>query len=255
MKSLQVGALAVEVHPDRAAMGDAAAHAVADGLRSALSRRGGARVIFAAAPSQLEMLTSLARERGIDWSRVTAFHMDEYLGIAKNHPASFRLFMERHVAIPLGPGAFHYIRGDADEPLDECDRYTGLLREAPIDVCCLGIGENGHVAFNDPPVARFDDPRSVKLVALDEECRNQQVAEGHFAGLEWVPRYAFTLTVPTLCRADRMVCVVPGPRKAEAVRRALHGPVATSCPASILRAQPHCRLFLDSESGARLDLA
>jgi glucosamine-6-phosphate deaminase len=252
MKAFRADSLAVEVHDDRAAMGAAAARAAADCLRHAVAQRGGARVIFAAAPSQSDMLASLVREPGIDWNRITAFHMDEYLGLPDTHQASFRRFMRVHVAAPLAPGRFHFIQGDADQPLDECDRYTALLREAPIDLCCLGIGENGHVAFNDPPVARFDDPRLIKLVALDEACRLQQVAEGHFPTLDHVPRYAFTLTVPALCSAARMICVVPGPRKSQAVRDAILGPITTACPATVLRTMPQCTLFVDSESAGQL---
>ena len=196
-----------------------------------------------------EVLTSLT---GLDWSRVTLFHMDEYLGISDQHPASFRRFLREHVVRRVKPKTCHYLAGDAPEPIQECDRYAGLLRAQPIDLCCLGIGENGHVAFNDPPVADFNDPRAVKIVKLDEACRRQQVGEGAFPNFDAVPQYALTLTIPTLCAAKRLICVVPERRKAQAVKDALRGPMPTTCPASILRRQPHATLYLDAESASLL---
>jgi glucosamine-6-phosphate deaminase len=178
--------------------------------------------------------------------------MDEYLGIDAEHPASFRRFLREHVIRKVNPRTVHYVQGDAAEPLTECDRYTALLREQPVDVCCLGIGENGHLAFNDPPVADFRDPRTVKLVQLDEACRRQQVGEGAFPQLDAVPRYAYTLTIPALGAARRMICVVPERRKAGAVHAALRGPVSSACPASFLRQQPHCTLYLDYDSASLL---
>ena len=175
-------------------------------------------------------------------------HMDEYLGLDEQHSASFRRFLRERVEQRLKPRAFHYIQGEAPEPLSECARYTRLLRAQPIDLCLLGIGENGHLAFNDPPVANFNDPHDVKLVKLDEACRQQQVGEGHFPNLAAVPQYAFTLSIPALCSAKRMLCIVPERRKAAAVEAALCGPITTACPASFLRKQAHCTLFLDAES-------
>ena len=247
-----VDALNVEVYANREAMGAAAAAAAASWLAEVLAQQPRAAVIFAAAPSQSAMLASLAKVSGPAWDRVIGLHMDEYLGLSAEHSASFRRFLREQVERPLRPGCFHFIQGDTDQPLAECERYTRLLQAQPVDLCCLGIGENGHLAFNDPPVADFEDPHLIKLVALDEGCRRQQVAEGHFPSMDAVPQYAFTLTVPALCAAKRMVCVVPGPRKAEAVREALTGPVTTRCPASFLRRQAHCTLYLDAESAARL---
>jgi len=233
-------------------MAEQAAEVVSCHLEQVLARQQEAAVILASATSQVQFLDALARQTKVDWSRVGLFHMDEYLGICAEHPASFRRFMRERVQLRLRPRAFHYLAGDALEPLAECDRYAALLRAQPIDLCCLGIGENGHVAFNDPPVADFEDSRLVKLVRLDEACRQQQVGEGCFPSLESVPRYAFTLTVPALCAARKMVCVVPEFRKAEAVRRTLLDPISTACPASILRRQSDCTLFLDAESAAAL---
>lgn len=251
-RRFRVDALNVEVYSTREAMGAAAAAATASWLGGLLAQQRRAAVIFAAAPSQSAMLASLAKISGVAWDRVTGFHMDEYLGLSAEHAASFRRFMHERVERPLRPGCFHFIQGDTDQPLAECERYTRLLQAQPVDLCCLGIGENGHIAFNDPPVADFEDPHLIKLVALDEGCRQQQVAEGHFPSINAVPQYAFTLTVPALCAARRMVCVVPGPRKAEAVRKALTGPVTTHCPASFLRRQAHCTLYLDADSAALL---
>ncbi|HKS35630.1 MAG TPA: glucosamine-6-phosphate deaminase, partial [Verrucomicrobiae bacterium] len=202
--------------------------------------------------SQLKFLEQLIELGGVNWSKVILFHMDEYLGIAADHPASFRRYMRERVAARLKPRKFHYLEGDALEPIKECERYTQLLRAQPIDLCCLGIGENGHLAFNDPPVASFDDSRWVKMVKLDDACKQQQVGEGHFPGLESVPPYALTLTIPALCSANRMVCIVPEKRKAQAVKDALHGPISTVCPASFLRKQPQCTLFLEAESASLL---
>lgn len=221
-------------------------------LREAIARQGRAAVVLAAANSQVHALAALVAERGIDWGRVTVLHMDEYLGLAASHPASFRRFLQERVVDRVRPSAFHGIDGEAMEPLTECDRYGRLLGAQPIDLCLLGIGENGHLAFNDPPVADFADPRLVKLVKLDEACRRQQVGEGHFPSLEAVPQFAYTLTIPALCAARRMLCIVPELRKARAVRDALRGPLSTACPASFLRRQGHCTLYLDRDSASEV---
>jgi len=221
-------------------------------LRETIRRQGGAAAILATGNSQICFLDALVELGGVDWSKVTLFHMDEYLGIEASHKASFRRYMRERVEARLKPGKFNYIGGDALLPLTECDRYATLLAAQPIDLCCLGIGENGHIAFNDPAVADFNDPHKVKLVKLDEPCRLQQVGEGHFSNLEAVPQYAFTLSIPMLCSARRMLCIVPEQRKAPAVRAALNDPIRTACPASFLRAQRHCTLFLDAESASLL---
>ena len=252
MKSYPVNDLAVEVHASQELMAEAAAKAAAAWLVEVVGHRGEARVIFASAASQVRFLERLIKESGVDWSHVTCFHMDEYLGIDAEHPASFRKFLQERLVNRVHPRQFHTLAGEADEPLKECERYTALIESAPIDLCVLGIGENGHVAFNDPPVADFDDPRIVKLVKLDEACRRQQVGEGAFPALAVVPRFAYTLTVPALCGARKMICVVPEQRKARAVHDALKGPVGTACPASVLRRQAHATLYLDSDSASLL---
>ena len=251
-KTFQTDALTVQIYGPLEQMAQGAAQAAQDHLQAVLAKQPRAAVIFACAPSQIKFLQCLANLGGVDWSRVTVLHMDEYLGLSENHPASFRLFLREHVVRPLKPGAVHYLEGDAMQPLAECARYTGLLRAQPIDLCCLGIGENGHVAFNDPPVANFSDPHLVKLVKLDQACRQQQVGEGHFPNLDAVPQYAFTLTVPALCSAKRMICVAPEKRKAQAAKDALRGPITTACPASFLRKQPQATLFLDAGSASLL---
>jgi glucosamine-6-phosphate deaminase len=247
-----VDALAVRVYPNQQALARDAAALVGAHLQATLATQGTARVILASATSQVEFLESLVTLEGIDWPRITVFHMDEYLGVGADHPASFRRFLRERVESRVRAAAFHYIQGECLEPLDECDRYTRLLQAQAVDLCCLGIGENGHMAFNDPPVADFRDTHTMKLVQLDLPCRQQQVGEGYFPNVEAVPKYAFTLTVPVLCAARKLVCVVPERRKAIPVRDALRGPITTACPASHLRTQPHATLFLDADSASLL---
>jgi glucosamine-6-phosphate deaminase len=208
--------------------------------------------MLATGNSQLAFLSVLVESRAIDWSKVTAFHMDEYVGVGPDHPASFQRYMRERVAARVPVGEFHYLNGDAVDPEAEAARYAALLAAHPLDVCCLGIGENGHLAFNDPPVADFDDPKLVKTVTLDDACLRQQVGEGHFATVADVPPQAITVTIPALLSAGRVVAVVPEARKAEAVHAALNGPIATSCPASALRTCAAAVLLLDNESSARL---
>ena len=252
IRRFKTGELEVFVFASTEVLAAAAVRAAREHLEAALNRAGQAAAIFATGNSQIRFLDQLAQSGGIDWSRVTLFHMDEYLGLPPDHPASFRRYLKERVERTLSPGTFHYLAGDALEPIRECDRYTQLLRAQPIDLCCLGIGENGHLAFNDPPVADFQDERLVKIVKLDTTCKQQQVGEGHFPHLDAVPSHALTLTIPALCSARRMICIVPEQRKATAVRGALQGPISTSCPASILRRQSHCTLFLDTESASLL---
>ena len=221
-------------------------------LQGVLARQGSAAVILATGNSQVQFLEELIRLGGVDWSRLTLFHMDEYLGLSAEHSASFRHYMRERVERRVKPRAFHYLEGDAEQPIAECERYTTLLRAQPIDLCCLGVGENGHIAFNDPPVADFNDARFVKIVKLDLKCRQQQVGEGHFPNIDTMPQYALTLTIPALCSAKRMLCIVPETRKAQAVKDMLNGPISTACPASWLRQQPQATVFLDRDSASLL---
>ncbi len=252
VQSFHVDSLPVHVYETQSDMSEAVAGQVQKIFIDAIARQGSAAAILATGNSQIQFLARLIALGGVDWSKVTLFHMDEYLGISGDHKASFRRYMRERVESMVKPRIFHYLGGDADQPLDEIARYTALLKAQPIDLCCLGVGENGHIAFNDPPVARFDDPHTVKLVKLDDACKMQQVKEGHFPSLESVPPYALTLTVPALCAAKRMMCVAPEARKADAMRAALRGPVSTACPASFLRTQAQCTLFLDRDSAAKL---
>jgi glucosamine-6-phosphate deaminase len=244
--------LAVKVFADRPALAEFAATEVHAYLRDVIARQGSAAAILATGNSQIEFLKRLVAMPGIDWKKVTLFHMDEYLGITAESKASFRFYLREKVESLVKPGAFHYIQGDALLPLDECDRYTKLLEAQPIDLCCLGVGENGHLAFNDPPVANFRDTHLIKLVQLDDPCKMQQVREGHFPSLEAVPPYAFTLTIPALFKAKKVLCIAPETRKAKAVKAALHGEISTACPSSALRTQAQAVLLLDTESAALL---
>ena len=248
-----VDALHVRVFNNADALSRAAAADAATALRAAIGTRGSANAMFATGNSQLRFLHALARVDGINWARVVGFHMDEYVGISNDHPASFNRYMQEEVARPLRLGDFHYLDGAA-EPVEEAGRYAALLRQFPIDICCLGIGENGHLAFNDPPVAAFDDPLDVKVVTLDDACRRQQVGEGHFATVDGVPAQAITVTIPALLRANRVLVIVPEARKREPVRCALTEPISPRCPASILRRASHAVLYLDRESSSLLDM-
>ncbi len=253
-RSFRVDDLSVRIFLSQDDLSRYVADRVRELLIAAIARQGSVAAILATGNSQIRFLERLVSAGGVDWARVTLFHMDEYLGISATHPASFRRYMHERVEQLVHPRAFHYLAGDADLPLDECDRYTALLKAQPIDLVCLGIGENGHIAFNDPPVCRFEEPHWVKLVKLDDACKTQQLKEGHFPSLEAVPPYAYTLTIPALCSPRHMICVAPEKRKALPVRNALQGPISTACPASILRRQKHCDLLLDEDSASLLTL-
>jgi glucosamine-6-phosphate deaminase len=242
--------LEVEVYETRQEMGAAAAGRIAAAIRQLIADRGRAVGLFASAPSQSDTLAALIREPGIDWSRVTAFHLDEYLGFDENHPQSFRRFLREHLLSRVPVGIFHGLGGEAADAGKECARYAALLRGNPPDFAVIGIGENGHLAFNDPAVCDFRDPLAVKVVELDEECRWQQVHDGAFASFEEVPKRALSLTVPQITSAGKIFVAVPGARKKAAVAAALHGPVVTTCPASILRTHPNACLFLDRDSAS-----
>lgn len=246
------GSLTVVVHPDARSMGRAAADDAAAALRSGIAERGRARAVFAAANSQLPLFAALRELAEVDWSRVEAFHMDEYLGLDAAHPASFRSFLDRFLVAPLGIGTFHRIDGTPGAAQATVRDYAVRLAAAPIDLCCMGIGENGHLAFNDPPVADFADPLTIKVVPLDLASRVQQVGEGHFPDLDAVPTHALTLTIPALLGARRVVVVVPDARKADAVAAALLGPITPACPASVLRTIDHATLHLDPAAAGHL---
>ena len=246
------GKARVLVFPARDALGAAAAEMAAAIIRHAVDQRGRARVIVATGNSQLDLITALTQFPGVPWNAVEVFHMDEYVGLPENHPASFRLWIRTRVADKVHPKAVHYIAADAPDLDAEIERYTRLLAGAPVDLAFVGFGENGHIAFNDPHVADFQDAAMLKRVTLDDPCRRQQAGEGHFPTPADVPRDAVTITCPGLFRAEAWVCCVPEQRKAEAVRNALEGPIATACPASIVRTHPNATVYLDAESSSLL---
>jgi glucosamine-6-phosphate deaminase len=253
MRTLQVEGLQVEVYADRCQMGAAAALRVAAQMEQMLATKARLSMVFAAAPSQDEFLSLISVVDGLAWDRVIAFHMDEYVGLTEQAPQSFRRYLKDHLFDKVQPGTIHLIRGEAADLQAECQRYAELLKKHPVDIVCAGIGENGHLAFIDPGVADFADQASVKVVELDARCRAQQVHDGCFADVALVPRQAISLTLPALLAAQVIFCVVPGPTKAEAMKAAITGPIATSCPASVLRRHGRATLLLDRDSAALLN--
>ncbi|MEM7035059.1 MAG: glucosamine-6-phosphate deaminase [Chloroflexota bacterium] len=247
----QVAQVQVEVHHNKDLLGQAAASLVGNHLRRCLAEKGQARLVLATGASQYEFLTALLQEKDIAWEKVTAFHLDEYIGLSEDHPASFRRYLRERVFDHLSFAAVHLLDGTASDANAEAQRYQALLAEAPIDIACIGIGENGHLAFNDPP-ADFETSDLVHVVELDEACRNQQVGEGHFASFADVPTHALSMSIPAILAADIISCVVPDERKADAVSCSLEGPISPTCPGSALRNHQQCVLFLDSGSASRL---
>jgi len=233
-------------------MGAAAAKAGAENMRKALQERGEVNIIVATGASQFEMLEALTQEPGIDWAKVTVFHLDEYVGLAIDHPASFRKYLKNRFEdrLPSPVRAFHYINGEEDAGA-ECERVGALILEAPIDVAFVGIGENGHLAFNDPP-ADFETESPYLVVDLDEDCRKQQFGEGWFPSLEAVPGKAISMSVRQIMKSGSIICTVPDERKAEAVRKAVEGEVSPKVPASILQEHGDCRLYLDGPAASLL---
>ena len=252
-RSFRRGRLAVEVHPDRPGLGRAAARVVAARIRERADRDGRAAVIFASAPSQNEFLAALRADASVPWRKLVAFHLDEYVGVGPRHPASFRRFLTERLFDHVPVQAFYGIDGEAADQAGECARYSALLQRDRPQLAILGVGENGHLAFIDPPVCDFADKLDVRVVELDEPCRRQQVHDGGFARLEDVPRTAFSLTISFIMGVSRAVAIVPGPAKRAAVKAALDGPATTACPASILRRHTNATLFLDEESAALVE--
>lgn len=249
IKQTRIDQLSVRVFDTREAMGACAGAEAAQAIREVLEEKEYANVMFAAAPSQNETLATLCASEGIDWSRVNAFHMDEYIGLDPAHPAGFRNFLKRAIFDRFPFASVHLLNGNAEDPAQEALRYEALLREYPLDVCLLGIGENGHIAFNDPPVADFEDPHLVKIVELEERCRQQQVNDGCFSSIDQVPTHALSVTIPGMMSAKQLFCSVPAATKAEAVERLMNGPVSTVCPATIMRRHPRAELYLDRDAG------
>ncbi len=240
----------IHICPDKIELGHRAAADAADRIRSAIAERGEARVIFATGASQFEVLTALVATPDIDWSRVTGFHLDEYLGLPATHPASFRKYLKERLVDRAELAAFHMIDGEAD-PRGECGRVGKLIRERAIDVALAGIGENGHLAFNDPP-ANFETDEPYIVVDLDEACRKQQFGEGWFQALDAVPRRAISMSIRQIMLSRAIVCSVPDRRKAVAVRTCLAGPVSPQAPASILQRHAATNVYLDPASAELL---
>lgn len=232
----------------------AAAAKASSALRKAIDRQGAARFCVATGSSQFDFLAALTSDRTIDWSRTTMFHLDEYTGISESHPASFRRYLRERLVDRAQPGEVHFIRGEAPDPQAECHRISDLIRQGPIDVAFIGIGENGHLAFNDPP-ADFETGEPYILVTLDTACRQQQVSEGWFATFDDVPAHAISMSIRQIMSAESIVCTVPGIRKAEAVRNCVEGEVTPRHPSSILQTHADCHLYLDLDSASLLGTA
>ena len=246
------GKARVHICPSKHLLGEASASEAAALIGAAIAKVGKARIIIATGNSQLDLIAALAKRTDVDWKNVEAFHMDEYIGLSASHPSSFRYWIRTRVEETVHPMKVHYMEGDAKDLNKEIERYAKLLMSGPIDLAFVGIGENGHIAFNDPPVADFNDPLIVKRVTLDDACRRQQVGEGHFPDFDTMPKQALSLTCPALFRAAAWVCSVPDLRKAEAVKNALEGPISTACPASIVRTHPNASIYLDTPSASLL---
>ena len=251
VKCFTVDDLQVRISPTRAEMGLDAGAAFAACVKKLLEEKEYVRVVFGAAPSQNDFLDAIVADKSIDFSRIDAFHMDEYIGLPSDAPQGFGNFLRRGIFDRREFHSVTYMEG-AGSPEELCASYTAKLAEAPIDIVCMGIGENGHIAFNDPHVADFNDPEAVKIVSLDNTCRQQQVNDGCFASLDLVPTHAVTLTVPTLANAAYHFCMVPTTLKSWAVRETLEGPISEVCPATILRKLPGSILYLDGDSSSLL---
>ena len=250
-KNLKVDNLEVAVYEEPTAMGMAAADFVQKKLAEAIASKGSANLILATGASQFKFLEAL-KEKDIDWQKITVFHLDEYKDISDKHPASFRKYLKDRILDDVKPRKIHFLNGDAEDIETELNQYSEALKKHPIDIACIGIGENGHIAFNDPDVADFNDPKLVKLVTLDEACRNQQLGEGWFPTFDDVPKQALSLTITAILNCKTISCVVPDERKAEAVHNTLYNEINTECPATILRRHEDTKLFLDKSSATKV---
>ncbi|MEP6597300.1 MAG: glucosamine-6-phosphate deaminase [Ginsengibacter sp.] len=244
--------LKVKIYESRVGMGAGMGKEVVEKIKFLLSRKDSVNIIFAAAPSQNEFLDFLSRNEEVDWGGVNAFHMDEYVGLAEHAPKRFSNFLKEKLFDKVSLGSVHYLNANAGNLSRECEKYADLLKQYPTDIVCMGIGENTHIAFNDPHVADFKDLEIVKVVNLDDACRQQQLNDGCFDHLEMVPSHALTLTVPALLSAEYIYCIVPGKNKSEAVYFTLKEKISEKCPASILRRHRDSVLFLDADSSAKV---
>lgn len=241
----QVDSLTVKVYNSSTDLTKDAATLAKKYIQSLLKTQDIVSIVLATGNSQVDFLNLLTAAPTIDWSRIILYHLDEYLGIAANHRGSFRYYLQEKVASKINPRQFHFINGDAEQPLAECRRYSQLLQQQPIDLCMLGIGDNGHLAFNEPSVADKSDRDTIKLIKLESKTRQQQVNGGYFPDLKSVPKYAYTLTIPTICSAKKIFCLALGRRKAEVVNKTLTAPISTQFPATVLRTQPQATLFCE----------
>lgn len=245
--------LTVKIFPSREKMGKEAAKDVSETIGKLLEAKDEINMIFAAAPSQNDFTKELLSDKFIKWERINAFHMDEYIGLSKDAPQGFGNFLKEKLFAHLPFKSVHYLNGTAADAEQECKRYSSLLMQYPVDIVCLGIGENGHIAFNDPPVADFRDAEIVKVVELEQACRQQQVNDKCFASIDLVPRKALTVTIPALLKAKYMFCIVPSALKAPAVYKTLKGEISEKCPATILRTKKDAVLYLDEDSASLLN--
>jgi len=250
IRELKIDELEIKVFENRVKMGEAAASVVGEQIVKLLGQQEYVNIVFASAPSQNEFLEALIKQPGINWTRVNAFHVDEYIGLQENAPEKFGSFLRGKIFKYLPFHTLNYINGNAPDSFAECGRYAELLHDYPSDIVCLGIGENGHLAFNDPHVANLNDPVRVKIVDLDFECRRQQVTDGIFETLNSVPKLAITLTIPALMAGRYVYGIVPGKNKTIAVYNTLYKKISGQCPASVLRTHQEAVLFLDEDSGA-----
>jgi glucosamine-6-phosphate deaminase len=247
----RVDQLTVQIYPDLPGLVKDTVEHLATYLQQQIQQQGLATIILASGSSQVDFLRAFTASQ-LDWSKITCFHLDEYLGIDPQHPASFQQYMRDLVLDKVPVQNFHFLNSAVIDPIKECRRYGLLLQAQPIDLCLLGIGDNGHIAFNDPLVADFADPEPVKIVKLAEKSRQQQVDVGFFAALSEVPQYAMTLTIPSICRARQLYCLALGQRKAQIVQQFLHSPVSATLPATVLRQHSHATLLLDAPAASLL---
>lgn len=254
MKSFVKEKLKVKIYDTRGEMGAGAATDIGEKIVALQKEKEEINIIFAAAPSQNEVLENLIKFEGIDWTKINAFHMDEYIGLKDDAPQRFGNFLREHIFGLVPFKNVYYINGGAEDINAECERYTKLLEENPVDIVCLGIGENGHIAFNDPPVADFNDKVLIKRVKLDEICRQQQVNDGCFATLDDVPREALSLTIPALMNGKHLFCSVPAITKADAVKAMIEDEISTKCPCTILRTHDSAVLYCDGDSSSKLKI-
>lgn len=253
MNTIDIDNLKVSIYENIELMGEAAADFATDKINAAIEERGLANLILATGASQFSFLKAL-KQKEIDWSKVVVFHLDEYIGLSDSHPASFRKYLKERILDEVKPKQVFLLNGDAQDIEAELARYSQELNKRTFDLACIGIGENGHIAFNDPPIADFNDPKLVKIAELDDACRNQQLGEGWFPTFEDVPTEALSLTIPAIMRCKTISCVVPDERKAEAVKNSLYAQISTDCPATILRTHQDTKIFLDTAAASQLEM-